>query len=140
MKIVRLGRAALDAELLRIRCLAKRTAQRAVFAAIAGVFALIAFAALQFAAFFVLDLDAGITPAWSAVIIAGADGGVASVLLLVALSGRPGAAELGARIMRDRALTELRTSAAIATFTGPAARYAGRGAFGVARRAFRRRR
>ena len=140
MKVIRLGRAALDAELLRLRCVAKRTARRAVSAVAAGVFGLFAFVALHFAAFFVLNLDANITPAWSAVILAGADGGFALVLLLIALSSRPGAAELGARIMRDRALTELRTSAAIATFTGPAARYAGRGAFGVARRALRRRR
>ena len=140
MKIIRLGRAALDAELLRLRSAATRAARRAALAAIAGVFGLLAFVVLHVAAFFVLELDAHITPAWSAVIVAGGDAFFALVLLLAARSGAPGAVEIEARITRDRALAELRTSVAIATFTGPAARYAGRGAFGLARRAFRRRR
>ena len=140
MKVTRLSRAALDAELLRLRCVAKRTVRRAIFAAAAGLVGLFAFVALHFAAFFVLHLDADITPAWSTVIVASGDGGCALILLLLARSGRPGAVEVEARNTRDRALTELRTSAAIATVTGPIGRYAGRGAFGVARRVVRRRR
>lgn len=140
MKIVRLGRAALEAELLRLRVVATRTARRVAYVGIAAVFGLFAFVTLHIALFFVLELDAHITPAWSAVIVAGGDLFVALVLLLSARVGGPSVVEIEARIMRDRALSELRTSMAIATFTGPAARYAGRGAFGLARRAFRRRR
>lgn len=139
MKIVRLGRAALEAELLRYRLIATRTVRRVAFAAVAAVLGLFAFATLHVALFFVFELDAGITPAWSAVIVAGLDLFVALVFLIGARASGPSAVEIEARIMRDRALAELRTSVAIATFTGPAARYAGRGAFGLARRAFRRR-
>ncbi len=140
MKIVRLGRAALNAELLRLRSVATRNARRVAFAVVAGLFGLFAFAVLHVAAYFVLALDARITPAWSAVIVAGGDMAFALLLLLAARAGGPSATEVEARILRDRALSELRTSMAIATFTGPVARSAGRGAFGLARRAFHRRR
>ncbi len=140
MKIVRLGRAALEAELLRLRFVATRAARRVACVGIAAVFGLFAFVILHVALFFVLELDANITPAWSAVIVAGGDLLLALIFLLGARAGSPSVVEIEARIMRDRALAELRTSVAIATFTGPAARYAGRGAFGLARRAFRRRR
>jgi hypothetical protein len=140
MKVVRLGRAALDAELLRLRSVATRGARRAAFAAVAALFGLFTLAVLHVAAYFVLSLDARITPAWSAVIVAGGDLFFVVVMLIAARTGGPSATEIEARILRDRALSELRTSLAIATFTGPAARYAGRGAFGLARRAFHRRR
>lgn len=140
MRIVRLGRAALDAEAVRLRYVALRTVRRVVLGAIAGVFGLVALAALHVAAFFVLELDARITPAWSAVIVAGGDLLLAVILLMLAARGGLSAGEIEARIMRDRTISELRTSLAFATFTGPAARLAGRGAFGVAKRVFRRRR
>ena len=140
MKIVRLGRAALEAELLRLRFVATRAVRRVACVGIAAVFGLFAFVILHVALFFVLELDANITPAWSAVIVAGGDLLLALIFLLGARAGSPSVVEIEARIMRDRALSELRTSVAVATFTGPAARYAGRGAFGLARRAFRRRR
>ena len=140
MKVVRLGRAVLDAELLRLRSVLTRNVRRVAFAVVALVFALLSFVALHFAAYFVLALDARITPAWSAVIVAGGDLFLALVLLVGARAGGPSATEIEARILRDRAIAELRTSLAIATVTGPVARYAGRGTFGLARRVFHRRR
>ena len=118
MKIVRLGRAALEAELLRLRSVATRAARRVAFVAVAALLGLFAFVTLHVALFFVLELDARITPAWSAVIVAGADLFMALVFVLAARVGGPSVVEIEARIMRDRALSELRTSVAIATFTG----------------------
>ena len=140
MRIVDLGRTALQAEILRYKALAARNVRRVVLVVVAAVFALSALAGAEFALFFVLDLDARITPAWSALIVGGIDIAIALVLVLAASAGGPGAVEIEARITRDRALSELRSAAALATVTGPAGRLAGRGVIGLIRKAFARRR
>ncbi len=140
MRIVDLGRTAVQAEVLRYKALALRNVRRVVLIAAAGVFGLFALAGAEFALFFVLDLDAGITPAWSAVIVGGIDVAFALVLVLAGSAGGQGAVEIEARITRDRALGELRRAAAFSTVTGPAGRLAGRGVLGLIRTAFARRR
>ena len=136
MRVVDLGRAALHAEVARYKALALRNVRRIVLIAMAGLFGLLALAAAEFALFFVLDLDARITPAWSAVIVGGIDLFVALVLVLAGSAGGPGPAEIEARMTRDRALGELRSAAAFATVTGPAGRLAGRGVLGLVRKTF----
>ncbi len=140
MRIVDLGRAALQAEILRVKALALRNVRRVVFLVAAAVLALGALTAAEIALFFVLELDARITPAWSALIVGGVDVAIALLFVLVGSAGGPGPIEIEARMTRDRALADLRSAAAFATVTGPAGRLAGRGVFGLVRKALSRRR
>ena len=138
MRVVDLGRTALQAELARYKAFALRNVRRVILLVAAGLFGLFALAAAEFGLFLVLHLDAGITPAWSAVIVGGLDLALALLLALAGSAGGPGPAEIEARMTRDRALGELRSAVALATVTGPAGRLAGRGVLGLIRKTFSR--
>ncbi len=140
MRTVSLSKAALQYEIVLLKARALRTARSAAFMAVAGVLGLFALALLHVALFFVFELDAHITPAWSVVIVAGIDVVLALLLVVIGRVGGPGPIEIEARIMRDRSLADLRNAFALAAVTGPAGRLAGRGALNVVRRMFSRRR
>ena len=140
MRITDLGRQALGAEVELLRALALRNVRRVVLLVAAALFGLFCLVAAEVAGFCVLHLDASITPAWSALIVGGANLLVAVVLAAIASAGGPGPVEAQARLTRDRSLAELRTALAFASLTGPAGRLAGRGAVGLVRKALNRRR
>ena len=139
MRTVRLARAALDAQLVIAKSAGRKAARQAAFLVVAALFGLFALGLLHVAAYVALSVSAHIAPVWSALIVVGADLLVTVVALVLARSGGPDAVSIEARITRDRALSDIRASLAIATLTGPAGRLAGRGALGVLRSLFVRR-
>ncbi len=141
MRIPRLMRTASDAQIVLVKASLRSLGRQAVFLAASAVFGLFALAALHVGGYLALVEFGSITSVWSALIVVGADLLVCLIALVLARSGGPDARAIEARIVRDRALDELRNGLAIATISGPAGRLAGRGALGIFRRiAMRRRR
>jgi hypothetical protein len=139
MRTVRLARAAFDAQLVIAKSAGRKTARQAAFLVVAALFGLFALGLLHVAAYVALAVSAQIAPIWSALIVVGVDLLIAAVALVLARSGGPDAASIEARMTRDRALSDIRGSLAIATLTGPAGRLAGRGVVGLLRSLFVRR-
>ena len=108
--------------------------------AVAAVFGLFALALFHVAAFDALEGPAGIAPVWAALIVLGGDALLAVIFLAIGRSGAADPRTVEARIVRDRALNELRSGFALAAITGPAGRMAGRGAAGLLRSILSRRR
>ena len=98
---LRLAKAAIQAEILRLKVLLQRQARRAVFAVIALVFALFALAGLHIIAGVLLARV--VSPLLALVIVVAADVVVAGILLVLASRSRPGQAEQEARAVRDEA-------------------------------------
>ena len=139
MKMTKLVRAAIDAQVVLVKSTGRQFARRAVLLGVAAVFGLFALGLLHAAAYLALERDAGIAPVWSALIVVGGDALIGVVLLVMARAGGPDARAIEARITRDRAINDLRSGLAIATISGPAGRLAGRGVMGAIRRATSRR-
>ena len=139
IRAVRLARAALDAQIVIAKSAGRRTARQAAFLVVAGLFGLFALGLLHVAAYLALAVSASIAPVWSALIVVGFDLLVCTAALVLARSGGPDALSIEARMTRDRALSDIRGSLAIATLTGPAGRLAGRGVAGLFRSVFTRR-
>ena len=140
IRALRLARAALDAQIVIAKSAGRQTARRASFLAVAALFGLFALGLLHVAAYLALAVSANIAPVWSALIVVGCDGLICGVALILARSGGPDAIAIEARMTRDRALSDIRGSLAIATLTGPAGRLAGRGVVGLLLSVFTRRR
>ncbi len=140
MRLTKLARTAVDAEIVLVKSTGRRIARQVAFLVVAALFGLFALSVLHLAAYLVLTRDAGVTPLWSALIVAGVDVFVCVIALVLARSGGPDARAIEARMVRDRAVSDLRNSFAIATLSGPAGRLAGRGVLGAFRRAATRRR
>lgn len=113
MRLIRLGRVAMQAEGLRMREQARRTARRAVFAAIA---LLMLSGALVFGHLALWYwLRESLPRAQAAGILAGGDLLGAILLGLMAARSAPGPAEQEARAVRERALDDATDSLAIPT-------------------------
>ena len=136
----RLARTAIDAQIALARTTGQRLARQAAFLGLSAVFGLFALALLHVAAFDALSGPGHVAPLWSALIVVGVDLVVALIALAIGRSGSVDARTVEARMARDRALTELRNGFALAAVTGPAGRMAGRGAAGLLRSVFSRRR
>ncbi len=136
----RLVRAAVDSQVVLAKTSGQRLARQAVFLGVGAIFGLFALALLHVAAFDALSGFARIAPIWSSLIIVGADLVVSMIALALGRSGNVDARTVEARMARDRALTELRNGFALAAVTGPAGRMAGRGAAGLVKSVFSRRR
>jgi len=107
MRSFRLARIAAEAELLRLRRIAQRTATRVVLALVAAVFLLGTLACLHIAAWFWLRISAHIAAPYAALILAGADLVLALLLLMFAARSSPSRAELEALEVRKRAIQNI---------------------------------
>lgn len=113
MRALRLAEAVAQAERLRLKAMASRMVMRAIFAAIAGVFALLALVGID-AALVVLLLRS-VALGWACLIVAGGNLLIAAVLISLAMRDSPGAAERAAIALRRDAWIALKRDLA---FTG----------------------
>ena len=126
MRTADLGRTAAQAEVLRIKRLAKRQVNRAIWGAVAAVFLIAVLVMVH-----VLAYDALLTwvaPVWGAVILLAVDLLMALLFGSLALRNKPDAVEAEARTIRDQALAEMRESVAISALMSPLTRVAVRSA------------
>jgi hypothetical protein len=128
---VELVKVAVQAEALRLRRHARRTALRAGYGAVAIVFLLAAFTAAHVAG--ALELSQHVSPVQAVLIVAGADLVIAIVLGLLASRDTPDRIEHEARQISETARSQLLEVAAMATLVGPALRMLGkRTSYGLA--------
>ncbi len=123
MRTARLLRIAAEAEVLRLRRLARRNVIRAVVAAVAGVFFFGALCWFEVATYFWVHLNLGRIS--STLIVVG--GNLLVALLLLAIAGlawgRPGRVEIEALEVRERAQQQLEgIASATVALAGPAGR------------------
>ncbi len=140
MKLTKSLRTAVDAEIVLVKSTGRRMARQAVLFGMAALFGLFALGYLHVTGYLALEQVGHVAPIWSALIVVGADVLLCLILLILARAGGPDAQAIEARLVRDRALTDLRNSFAIATLSGPAGRLAGRGVIGAVRNLVTRRR
>jgi hypothetical protein len=124
MRTLRLARIAAEAEGLRLRRQAQRTAGRVVIGLIALVFAGCALAFAQVAAWFWLRQSVGWAQAGSALALTGADLVIAVFLGLLMARSSPGRVEVEALQVRQRALESVTSSFALTTMLLPTVRLA----------------
>ncbi len=144
MKAVDLAKIAATAEALRLRRQALRIGRQAGFLAVAGLFGFFALVALHVVLWTLCDGPWNTGKVWASVIVLGFDVLVAVILVLLGRGRLPDPIEVEARITRDRSISELRSTLAMTAVTsavaGPAGRFAGRTAWGAARKLIRGRR
>src|SRR4051812_7504634 len=124
MQPVRLTRIAAEAETLRWRSFASRTATRLVYAIIALLFALAAVVIAHVAAWLALRIQAGFTFYWTALTIGGFDLLIALILLASASRSAPSRIETEALKVRQRALAGLITPVSMVQMLVPTLRLA----------------
>ena len=124
MRTTQLARVAAQAEKLRLQRIAWRLALRAGCAVVAAVFALAALIALHVWVAIVLARNLG--PATACAIVLGIDLVFAVVLGVLALRSPPDPLAEEAKIVRDRALAQIKESVAVAALLGPLARILGK--------------
>ena len=135
MRTIDLGRAAAQAELIRLKLLLKRQAMRGVWGAVAAVFGLAVLVMVHVIGYLLLCLI--LPPIWAAVVVLAFDLIVLAVFGLLAVVSKPGRVEVQAQEIRDRALIEMRESVAISALLNPVARVAVKAAGRSAWSAFR---
>ena len=131
MRSVTLARVAAQAELLRLRRLARRQAMRAAIATVAAVFLVAALIGCHVAA--AMALTTYVQPIYAALIVAATDLVIAVILLLVAARNTPDDIEREALQVRLAAQEQMMEAAALATLIGPLLRLIGtRKVYGLA--------
>ena len=124
MRATQLARIAAQAEKLRLQRIARRQAIRAGCAAVALVF-LLAFLALLHV-LVVISIARTTGPASATAIVLGIDLVIAIILGVMAMRSTPDAMENEARLVRDRALEQMKEAVALATVVGPLGRILGK--------------
>lgn len=124
MQTIDLARAAAAAEILRIRRLIARQLNRAVYAAVAAVFALGALV-LVHCVIYVALLNV-VSPLVDTILLLVLDVVVAAAFGVIALRNAPDRLENEARDLRDRSISGMKASLALETLTGPVGRIAWR--------------
>ncbi len=143
MKLVDHGRDAASAEVQRLQRVALRYAMRVAFLVVAALFGLFTLMSAHVLLWMICYGPWHTGRVWASVIVLAVD--ILFMAIFVVLGrGKPaGAAEIEARIRRDRELAAMRNAFAIsavaATVVGPAGRMAGRGVWGMLRDRRRRR-
>ena len=127
MRTTDLARVAASAEVLRIKRLVRRQVFRAVFGAVALVFALGVLVLLHVVGY--NAMVPSLTPLEASLVLLALDLAIAAGFGVLAARGGPDAVEQEAKLVRDQAIVEMRESMAVATLVGPVGRLAGR-AFG----------
>ena len=108
MRAFRLATVTLEAERVRLELMGRRLAVSALLCVLAGVLLLYALAAAHVLGW--LALEPHLPPMGRAGVLLGVDLGLAVILVLVALRSRPGPAEVEARILRDTAYAQAKSS------------------------------
>ena len=121
---IELARAALSAEILLIRRMLSRQVNRAIYGAIAAVFALGFLVLLHCLAY--VALLAAVSPLIDVVILLVFDLVGAAVFGVLAARGAPDRLEIEARDLRDRSIAGMKQSLALETLMGPVGRIAWR--------------
>jgi hypothetical protein len=131
MRAVELGKVAAAAEAQRLQYMGLRYAQRIAFLVVAAVFGFFALASLHVLLWVLCYGPWNVGKVWASVIVLAFDVVAAGIFVLVGRGKQPGAAEIEARMTRDRNLAAMRNafalSAVTATVVGPVGRTAGRG-------------
>ncbi len=125
IRVVQLGKVAAQAEKLRLQSLLSRQIHRAIYAAIAAIFALALLAAIHVAV--VLALTSVVGALFATLIVAAFDLIVASALGAMALFSKPGRVEREALLVREEARSQLAEAAVMSVLLGPVMRRAGLG-------------
>jgi uncharacterized membrane protein len=124
MRAAQLARIAAQAEKLRLQRIARRQAIRAGCAVVALLFVLAALALLH--VFLVITFARTTGPASAAAIMLGIDLLIAIVLGVMAMRSAPDAMEQEARMVRDRALDQMKEAVAVAAVVAPLGRVFGK--------------
>ena len=122
MRPLRLARIAAEAEGLRLRRMAQRTAIRLVLLLIACFWLFCAVAILHVGVWFLLRNDLGWETQTTGLAMAGFDFAIAMVLLILAALSSPGRTEREAREVRDRAWENASSSLRMSAMLLPALR------------------
>ena len=131
MRAVELAKVAASAEKLRIQRVALRNAWHIAFYGAAAVFAIAAFVVLHFVGYNLLVPS--LTPLQASLVLLAVDLVLAGVFVVLARRDRPDALEQEARMIRQQALTEMRSALTVTALAGSVAALA----FGRSRRADR---
>lgn len=123
MRLVRLGKIAAQAEVLRLRRFVHRQIRRGIYGAVAGVFALGLLAWLHIA--LALWLASLMAPPWAALIVAGVDLTIMAIFGLLAASNSPDRIEREALVVRDEARAQMAEAAVVSMIVSPALRRVG---------------
>jgi hypothetical protein len=135
MRGVQLARIAAEAELLRLRSLAKRQGTRVALAVVAAIFVLAAMIAGHVAG--AMALTAHVAPVWATLIVGGIDLAIALALILLATRNTPSKVEREALEVRRIAQEQMKEAAALTMLVGPLLRLIGtRKVYGLALAAF----
>ena len=144
MRAVTLAKAAAQAEKLRLQALAQRQVRRGICGAVAAVFAIGALALGHVVAFLAIVPSLG--PLWTSVLLLAFDLLVAIALGAVAALSKPGAIEVEAQRIKERALGQMRQELTVAAlvpalglFVGSRRARGGALLLGLASRLLRRR-
>ncbi len=121
MRTADLGRAAAQAEFLRIKRLIHRQMMRAVWGAVAAVFLVAVLVMIHVIAYFAL-VPALLSPLLGAVAVFAFDLVVALIFGIMAMRSAPDAIEVEAKIIRDRSLYEMKQSLAIGAIVSSVSR------------------
>jgi len=124
MRGLRLARIAAQAELLRLRRMARRQAVRVALGAIALTFLLACLACVHVAGYFGLR-RADIAPVWAVLIVAGVDLLIGLLFLIAAARDSPDPIEREALQVRETAQAQMLEAAAIGAVLGPVLRSLG---------------
>jgi hypothetical protein len=122
MRTLRLARVAAEAEGLRLRSMAQRTATRVVMGLIALIFLCGALAFAHVMAWYWLRLDFGWRQIWTAAALGGGDLVLAALLGFLASRSSPGRIELQALEVRQRAWNSATSSVAFSALLVPVLR------------------
>lgn len=117
MRAAQLARIAAQAEKLRLQRIARRQAIRAGCAAVAVVFLLAALAVLH--VLIVISIARTTGPATATAIMLAIDVVLALLFGVMAMRSAPDAMEEEARMVRDRALDQMKEALALAAIIGP---------------------
>lgn len=124
MRTVELAKAAAQAEKLRLQRIATRKIMRVAFYAGAGVFGVAALVLLHVVAYHAMVPR--LSPLVASIIILVVDLVIAGILGFLGSRDAPDDIEIQARMIRDQAMSEIKTSLALATMLGPVSRVAGK--------------
>ncbi|MFC3124984.1 hypothetical protein ACFOD4_07925 [Pseudoroseomonas globiformis] len=117
MRAFRLAAASLEAERVLLGLRARRTALRVAFGVIAAIFVCATLAMAHLLAWIWL---ADWAPLHRALLLFGVDLGLALILGLLAMRDTPGPQEIEARVLRDTAFTQARSSLSVLPILGAA--------------------
>ena len=126
MRTTRLARLAAEAEILLIRREIKTLVHRAIYGAVAAVFALFLLGAIHVIAYMALRQYGQLGPVPAAGIIVGVDLVVTAIFALLANGAMKDPVAEEARLIRDQSLAQIKDTLTMAAVLKPAGRLLGR--------------